>query len=51
MDADHGCVYVRFGGKLTLNQMGRYTDALRKDRAFELTCAPWKKSKSTRRRP
>jgi hypothetical protein len=35
IDADHGRVYVRFAGKLTLDLIGRYTDELRKNRAFE----------------
>jgi hypothetical protein len=35
IDADHGRVYVRFTGKLTSDLVGRYTDELRKNRAFE----------------
>ena len=35
IDADHGRVYVRFAGKLTVNLIGRYTEALRENRAFE----------------
>jgi hypothetical protein len=35
IDADHGRVYVRFAGRLTVNLIGRYTEELRKDRAFE----------------
>jgi hypothetical protein len=35
IDADHRRVYVRFAGKLTVNLIGRYADALRENRAFE----------------
>jgi hypothetical protein len=35
IDADHGRVYVRFAGKLTVNLIGRYTEALRENRGFE----------------
>jgi hypothetical protein len=35
IDADHGRVYVRFAGKLTVGLIGRYVDGLRKNRAFE----------------
>lgn len=35
IDADHGRVYVRFAGKLTVDLIERYTGELRKNRAFE----------------
>ena len=35
VDADHGRVYVRFAGKLTVDLIGRYTDALRDNQGFE----------------